>query len=347
MKATGKIIGRLIVGCVLALGLAINLQAQVQTQPATGTFYSAKDPDIAPLPFNRHPECEVTEIRPGVFIVDDTAIPDTPEQVAARMLRQAAARKAKQLASDPIAAKAAQQAQFAADFAPWIVQDATMPDSSPLTWDALAAQRQTNLLSLSANIANDTVSRQKAINAFIENNPGTATSWTDANGNLVSLDGIDESGGPLFKMAVNVESAQTVSAQKLWPGGSSGFNIAGTNVLMGEWDIGDVQTNHHEFWLGGFRVSLLGPPTNGVAWHPTHVAGTLAAWGGVPLAEGFANRGKVVESDARFGKDFIQMPVVAATTPMRVSNHSYDFGAGWYIFRFIREVLVWPEDFVT
>lgn len=319
-------------GCVFALGLVINLHAQDQTPPATGTFYSAKDPDIAPLPFNRHPECEVTEIRPGVFIVDDTAIPDTPEQVAARMFRQAAARPAQtaaQSAAQQAAIAKAQQADFETNYAPWIVQDATMPDSSPLTWDALAAQNQTNLLSLSTNIANDTVSRQKAINAFIENNPGTATSWTDANGNLVSLDGIDESGGPLFKMVFNVESAQTVSAQKLWPGGSSGFNLTGTNVLMGEWDGGDVQTNHQEFWLGGFRVSLLGSPTNGVSWHATHVAGTLAAWGGYPPAEGFANHGRVLEHI--YTKDLSEMPGVVATNAMRVSNHSYGFGAGWFI----------------
>lgn len=67
-------------GCVLALGLAVS-HAQDQKSPP-GTDYSAKDPDLVPLPFNRYPDMPVVDIEPAIFSVDDTSIPDTPEQVA-------------------------------------------------------------------------------------------------------------------------------------------------------------------------------------------------------------------------------------------------------------------------
>ena len=320
-------------GCVLALSLVTNVHAD--------SYYSAKDPDLPPLPFNKHPELPVTEVEKGHFVVDDTAIPDTPEQAAARILRQEAAERAKKLADDPIASKAAQEAQQAAlaviqedqfqtEFAPWVVPDIPMPDGSALTWDALEAQNQDRLLSLSTNIANDFVEKQAAVSSFVESNTNISPSWTDDSGNPVFIDGVDSLGAPVVRSLFNLESAQTIAADKLWPGGSSGFNLDGTNVLIGEWDGGDVQTNHQEFWLGGFPVSLLGPATNGIGWHATHVAGTLAAWGGAPVAKGFANRAKVKEGDNK--SDFLQMPGQAATNGMRVSNHSYGNPGGWYQF---------------
>lgn len=323
----------------LALSPAASVQAADQQAPLFGSFHSAKDPDLPPLPFNPHPELSVVEVEKGIYVVDDTLIPDTPGQAAARKARQAASERAKALASNPITAQAAQTAQQAAlaaaqegafqtEFAPWIVPDIPMPDGSPLTWDSLQSLIATNLLALSTNISNDYLDRQAAVTSFVESNTNISPSWTDDNDNPIFIDSVDPLGAPVVKSLFNLESAQTVAADKLWPGGTSGFNLDGTNVLIGEWDGGDVQTNHQEFWLGGFPVSLVGPATNGIGWHATHVAGTLAAWGGAPVVEGFANRAKVKEGDNRF--DFLQMPGFAATNAMRVSNHSYGNLGGWY-----------------
>src|ERR1035437_3193190 len=111
MNAIKPVIGKLIVGCGLALSLVTNVHAD--------SYYSAKDPDLPVLPFNKHPELPVTEVEKGHFVVDDTAIPDTPEQAASRKLRQEAAARAKAIASNPIAAQAAQAAQQAAQEAAW------------------------------------------------------------------------------------------------------------------------------------------------------------------------------------------------------------------------------------
>jgi hypothetical protein len=74
------------VGCVIALGLSITIHAQDQKSPP-GAYYSAKDPDLVPLPFNPHPELPAVQIEPGIFLVDDTSIPDTLEQIASRQIR--------------------------------------------------------------------------------------------------------------------------------------------------------------------------------------------------------------------------------------------------------------------
>src|SRR5262245_492455 len=103
MKLIKVIVGSLIVGYMLAFGLTLQNHAQVP-QLLSGTYYSAKDPDMAPLPFNRHPELPVVEVVKGVFIVDDTSLPDTPEQITSREIRRIAAEQAKAIARDPAAA---------------------------------------------------------------------------------------------------------------------------------------------------------------------------------------------------------------------------------------------------
>ena len=138
-------------------------------------------------------------------------------------------------------------------------------------------------------------------------------------------------GSPAIKVTDNIESAETVGAQNLWPGGSSGFSLNGANILLAQWDGGDVLTNHQEFAAGGNRVSLLdGPTSAGAQDHATHVAGTMVAYGVARLAIGFANRARLVESV--FSNDLTEMPQVAANLNVRESNHSYGYGGlGWLL----------------
>lgn len=72
----------------------------------------------SPVAFHPHPDLEAVEIAPGIFVFDDTAIPDTPEQAEARKRRQEAAAIAKAIAANPLLAAAARAAQQA-------VQEAT------------------------------------------------------------------------------------------------------------------------------------------------------------------------------------------------------------------------------
>jgi subtilisin family serine protease len=276
MKAIQPIIGKLIVGCVLALGLTSNVYAQLDPPPGGGT--------------------------------ND---PPTPEELAAQWA----------------ALVAAQQADYTNNYAPWIIPDMVF-GGSPLTPDAFQAQTTSDLLTLSTNIAAMQAEQHAAVsNLLIGQEIAIPQTWTDTNGNVYFFDHIMEGGSAGIKVTHNIESAQTVGAQKLWPGGSSGFNLNGSNVLMAQWDGGDVRTNHQEF-TNGFRASLLnGPTARGIQDHPTHVAGTMTAYGVNGTAIGFANRARLLES--AFDYDLTEMPQVVATNNVRESNHSYGYAAGW------------------
>ncbi len=260
------------------------------------------------------------------------------EEITAKMMVEAEARAAARPPVDPVAAQRAaegaaraREAQFLSEIAPWLIQELPMPDNSPLTSEAVQVQNAKDLMALSATFFTAYQARDAEVENFVKTNPwGFQADGFGANGGRYIIDAFDALGAPMVKSTLNLESAQTVSAQRLWPGGSSGFNLTGSNVLIGEWDGGDVQTNHQEFWLNESNVRLLNPPTNGIDWHATHVAGVLAAYGGYAPAIGFANRAEVLASWNR--NDFREMPSVVATNALRVSNHSYGYIGGWQQF---------------
>ncbi len=122
-------------------------------------------------------------------------------------------------------------------------------------------------------------------------------------------------------------AVDTVGSNELWPGGSTGFNLTGTNVAIGLWDGGDVRVSHREFSTNGFRVTDIdGPSALGTNDHPTHVSGTLAAYGVINRARGIAHRGRILAAD--YIDDFVEMPGAVSTNAFRVSNHSYGNQAG-------------------
>jgi hypothetical protein len=96
---------------VTALALAsASFAQQAAKPPVPGTYYSAKDFEWKPpLPFNPHPDLPAVEFEPGRFLVDDTGVPDTPEQAEARKRWQEADALAKAIAADPVLAAAARK----------------------------------------------------------------------------------------------------------------------------------------------------------------------------------------------------------------------------------------------
>ena len=105
---------------LIALALAGASHAQLKEPPIPGTYYSAKDFEwMPPWPFNPNPELEAVEVEPGIFVFDDTMIPDTPEQAAGRAAHQAAVEHAQLLAANPALAEAERTARQAAQEAAW------------------------------------------------------------------------------------------------------------------------------------------------------------------------------------------------------------------------------------
>jgi hypothetical protein len=146
-------------------------------------------------------------------------------------------------------------------------------------------------------------------------------------GNQAVLYGLSPKGMPLYVSTNdNIISAATIGTNQLWPGGSSGLNLNGSNAAMkgriALWDGGKVLSTHQE--LTGRVVQK----DNVLALndHSTHVSGTLIASGVNPVAKGMAN-GALQLLAYDFNSDVSEMNGAAAN--LLVSNHSYGTVAGW------------------
>ena len=314
--------------------------AQLKEPPVPGSYFSAKDYEWKPpLPFNPHPELPVVEFEPGKFLVDDTGLPDTPEQVAGRAAHQAAVEHAKLLAANPALAEAeraarqaTQEAAFRANrekVAPWLLKPLALPSGEPATTEMLAARRSANLQALSQALAVKAAQDKRDIEDFTQAQQ-TPRRVDLPGGGVMEMMKVRR-GVPQYLITHNLNAARTVSTTNVWPGGDTGLALTGTNTLLGLWDGGDVLTNHQEFTNVTARVIDRDGATT-VSGHSTHVAGTLAARGTVPVAHGMSAAASILAYD--WTDDFQEMTDEVAANPLRVSNHSYGFARGWWYWEY-------------
>ncbi len=144
------------------------------------------------------------------------------------------------------------------------------------------------------------------------------------NGRVLELQRISPDGGPVFYITNNVDAADTVSTDEVWPGGSAGLNLDGSGMTVGIWDGGAIFAAHPDF-TG--RLSQVDGTTT-VSNHSTHVAGTLIGAGDWldPRSRGMAYAGHLDAYD--WNSDTAEM-ALAASNGLLISNHSYGIAAGW------------------
>ncbi|MHC4946046.1 MAG: S8 family serine peptidase, partial [Planctomycetota bacterium] len=149
--------------------------------------------------------------------------------------------------------------------------------------------------------------------AFLNNNP------------FIELMFFDQKGRPIFYGTGNLDAADTISTDEVWPGGSGGYFLTGSGIdFLGIWDAGSVLSTHQE--LTG-RVTQIDFPSSTDA-HATHVAGTLIASGVIAAAKGMAFQ---ADLDAYDWDDVETELASSAIGGMLVSNHSWGIVAGWEI----------------
>ncbi len=146
------------------------------------------------------------------------------------------------------------------------------------------------------------------------------------NGKIFRLNGIDETGHPLYLATEsNANAASTTRTNQLYAGGSLGLSINGNGDAiknrLGIWDGGAVLSTHQE--LNGRVTQLDNVSTTDI--HATHVAGTMIATGISSQAKGMAFGANLKAWD--FSNDGSEM--TAAANNLAVSNHSYGFQSGW------------------
>jgi hypothetical protein len=150
---------------------------------------------------------------------------------------------------------------------------------------------------------------------------------TIRGGNRAVLYGISAKGMPLYVATNdNIISAATIGTNQLWPGGSTGLNLSGSNAaLKGKiaiWDGGRVLATHQE--LVGRVIQKDNPPE--LNDHSTHVSGTLIAAGVNPVAKGMSFGAQQLQA-YDFTNHLTEM--YAAAPNLLISNHSYGALAGW------------------
>ena len=107
------------------------------------------------------------------------------------------------------------------------------------------------------------------------------------------------------------------------------YELDGSGLTVGLWDVGSARTSHQEF-AGGRVVSMDGASSN---FHTTNMAGTIAAAGLDPRARGMAFNTRIDSYD--WQDDNAEMIERAAYGPdqfdtrIYISNHSYGVLAGW------------------
>ncbi|MBD2481395.1 S8 family serine peptidase [Planktothrix sp. FACHB-1365] len=129
-------------------------------------------------------------------------------------------------------------------------------------------------------------------------------------------------------LPTNINAADTTNTDQLQPGGSLGLNLEGEGLNIGVWEANENTAG--AAWVRDTHQELVGRVTFGdgggsFSNHATHVAGTIAAAGVNPLAEGMATQVNLRSYNA--DKDIEEMNTDAYL--LAASNHSYARPTGW------------------
>jgi len=140
------------------------------------------------------------------------------------------------------------------------------------------------------------------------------------NNSYSELIRLDKEGNPIYFSTSNNGAGLTARTNHLYLGGSLGLNIAGQNMLAGEWDGGGVRYTH-ELFEG--RVTQIDSPLS-TSYHSTHVAGTII---GSDLVQGGNARGMAFKANLNsYDWHYDKSEVAdAAANGLLISNHSYGY----------------------
>lgn len=142
------------------------------------------------------------------------------------------------------------------------------------------------------------------------------------NGAFMELQGVSETGHPIYYITHNTDAAKTISTDKVWPGGSLGLNLSGNGMDIAMWDGGATRLSHQEFQ--GRATQQDDAVT--LSDHACHVAGTMIAGGVDADAKGGAYEATFLAYD--WNDDEAEMATFAENGGL-ISNHSYGAAAGW------------------
>ncbi len=189
--------------------------------------------------------------------------------------------------------------------------------------EAAHAARTAKLQALSEQLKKRDSAEREEVLRWIRRN-GVSPRRQLAGGKVMELQRAPPGRRPQFYVTNNVDAADTVSTDEVWPGGTAGLSLDGSGMTVGEWDAGAVLANHPDLFG---RVTQVDGVT-AISDHSTHVAGTLVGAGVslLPQARGMAYGAMLDAYD--WNGDTTEM-AAAAAAGLLLSNHSYGIAAGW------------------
>jgi subtilisin family serine protease len=163
--------------------------------------------------------------------------------------------------------------------------------------------------------------------------PTSAQGWS--GGDPILFERVFD-GWPAYQASSNEQVRQALDVPEVAPGGPWGYSLTGAGVRVGLWEIQNAWIGHSD--LSGriaFPAYVL-PQLAPVAWHGTHVAGTILGSGATEaMALGMAP-GATIEMFTAANDEFEMLQ--AALFGVDVSNHSYALLCGWHTVRDASEV---------
>ncbi len=175
------------------------------------------------------------------------------------------------------------------------------------------------LKALSFDFHQEYLAREQRIDAYLKSHPEVSRK-TLTNGVLREIYDVQPNGEISYYQTLNLTSARTSRAVKLYNGGGLGLNIQGQDMTAFVWDGGGARTTHVEFPNGKVVIN------DGAALgeHATHVMGTVCAQGLTANLRGNAFDASGIAYD--WTDDYSEQASEAATG-MLISNQSYWVGA--------------------
>lgn len=212
----------------------------------------------------------------------------------------------------------------------WLNRGIRTTDDRPSTIADVENRRRERLWAKSAQLWDSHKREMEEAREYARQH-GFAESARLPEGGVMGLVGI-RNGIPKYNVTFNAGAADTISVDEVWPSGSTGLDITGSNTVLRIWDGGDVLTNHYEFTSGGATTRAIdqdGVSSLPVDPHPTAVAGTMVAAGAAYSGDprGMAYQSQLWTYD--WDDDLVSEMNSAYANNVRVSNHSYGRQAGW------------------
>jgi hypothetical protein len=154
----------------------------------------------------------------------------------------------------------------------WLHDNVTNVDGTPADSMQDLMDTQITTLSASEKFSWQQSARDEALTWATAN--GIPTGFTPDVGPAAVLVG-REGPVPNYMAPCDLAADITLNTTNVWPGGSTGLNLTGTNTLIAMWDEASPRLTHSEL---ASRVTELDGNTN-LSDHSTAVAGMLAASG--------------------------------------------------------------------